>query len=93
MIVGTSSIKRTHKILTFAFVHCKNRKSAEIVKSKLTGKQKRKRLIKEMIKEICHYFYVLGLALDDQEIEIEWARPREYSTQWRALHPPDNFCL
>ncbi|XP_019768138.2 probable RNA-binding protein 46 [Dendroctonus ponderosae] len=36
---------------------------------------------------------LLGLVLDDCRLEVEWARPRQYSNQSRARHPPINFCL
>lgn len=36
--VGPDMIKRTHKIKTYAFVHCVNRNAAEIVFDKLKSK-------------------------------------------------------
>ncbi|KAL1500961.1 hypothetical protein ABEB36_006371 [Hypothenemus hampei] len=34
-----------------------------------------------------------GLVLEDGMLEVEWARPPQYSTRARANRPPDNFCL
>lgn len=36
---------------------------------------------------------ILKDSIFTRTMEIEWARPREYSRQWRSMLPPDNFCL
>ncbi|XP_066144174.1 APOBEC1 complementation factor-like isoform X1 [Euwallacea fornicatus] len=69
-IVGPNLITRTHKIVTYAFVHCINRASAEYVMEKLTG-----------------------LMLEGAKIQLEWSRPRQYSSRYRAMLPPQNLCL